>query len=144
MTSPGEVTQPRLVVDTDVVSFVFKQHTRADFFRPFFMGRTLAVSFMTVAELYFGAYKGRWGARQMERLEYHLRNYVVVPYDHRLTQEWARVRVEQQEKGRTMGHADAWIAATARLHNCALATNNARDFMGIAGLVMLSPSMGET
>lgn len=42
----------RLVVDTDVVSFVFKGDTRAKLYAPHLSGRQLVVSFMTVAELY--------------------------------------------------------------------------------------------
>ena len=59
------------------------------------------------------------------------------PFDHELTQTWARVRVEHQRRGHDIGHGDAWIAATALRHRCALATNNRRDFEGTTGLMIL-------
>jgi hypothetical protein len=39
------------VVDTDVVSFLFKSHSLAYQYLPDLAGRTLLISFMTVAEL---------------------------------------------------------------------------------------------
>ncbi len=39
------------VVDTDVVSFLFKRDTRAQAYKRHLVGRRLVVSFMTVAEL---------------------------------------------------------------------------------------------
>jgi tRNA(fMet)-specific endonuclease VapC len=39
------------IVDTDVVSFLFKRDTRAELYRPHLSTRLLVVSFMTVAEL---------------------------------------------------------------------------------------------
>jgi tRNA(fMet)-specific endonuclease VapC len=41
-----------VIVDTDVVSYLFKGDTRAEAYRQHLRGKTLAISFMTVAELY--------------------------------------------------------------------------------------------
>jgi len=41
-----------LLVDTNIVSYVFKRDTRALAYAPRLNGQTLAISFMTVAELY--------------------------------------------------------------------------------------------
>ena len=38
-----------VIVDTDVVSFLFKRDTRARLYRPHLPGQTLHLSFMTVA-----------------------------------------------------------------------------------------------
>ena len=45
-----------LIVDTDVVSFLLKDDTRAHLYRPHLQDNTLALSFMTVAEMYQWAY----------------------------------------------------------------------------------------
>ena len=50
-----------VVVDTDVVSFLLKDDTRAQAYRPHLQDKLLALSFMTVAELYRWAYARRWG-----------------------------------------------------------------------------------
>jgi predicted nucleic acid-binding protein len=132
----------RILVDTDVVSYVFRGDTRADYFRAYLLHRNLAVSFMTVAELYYGAYKAGWGTNQVARLENHLRNYTVVPYDYQVCQQWARVRADRERMGHQISVADAWHAACALTHDCALATNNGRDFQDIQGLVVISPGFG--
>jgi predicted nucleic acid-binding protein len=43
---------PTILLDTDVVSFLIKGDTRATTYAPLVQGNTLAVSFMTVAELF--------------------------------------------------------------------------------------------
>ena len=54
-----------VVVDTDVVSFLFKKDTRAEKFRSLLEGKTGIVSFMTVAELYRWTLVKNWGARRV-------------------------------------------------------------------------------
>jgi tRNA(fMet)-specific endonuclease VapC len=49
------------VVDTDVVSFLFKRDSRAELYRPHLINRTLIVSFMTVAEMERWALTRKWG-----------------------------------------------------------------------------------
>ena len=42
----------QLVVDADVISFLFKNDTRAKLYEPHLDQRQVVISFMTVAELY--------------------------------------------------------------------------------------------
>jgi predicted nucleic acid-binding protein len=58
-----------LIVDTDIVSFLLKGDTRAQLYHPHLQDKTLALSFMTVAELYRWAYVRKWGQRKVNRLE---------------------------------------------------------------------------
>ena len=141
MTAPEQITKSRIVVDTDVVSYIFKKDTRAEFFAPFLKLKSLAVSFMTVAELYYGAYKANWGTKSLTQLENHLKNYVVLPYDYLVCQEWARVRVQRESKGLSMSESDLWIAACALRHDSGLATNNGSHFRDIDNLVVISPTL---
>jgi len=81
-----------LLLDTDVFSFLFKDHPLAEAYRPHVKGHTLAISFMTVAELYQGAYRAGWGAQQIERLESRIAAYVVIPSSHAISKRWGEVR----------------------------------------------------
>ena len=141
MISPLQFTKNRIVVDTDVFSYAFRKDPIADYFTPYFVHKTLAISFMTVAELYYGAYKDGWGLNRITQLENAIKNYVVLPYDYLICQEWARVSSQRKIKGLPIGHADAWIAACALRHDCALATNNGQHFKDIKGLEVISPSL---
>jgi tRNA(fMet)-specific endonuclease VapC len=127
-----------VVVDTDVVSFMFKSDTRAEAYRPHLQGKTLAVSFMTVAELYQWAYVHNWGERRLARLEEKLFDYVVLPYDHELCKQWARICADRQRLGRPISVQDAWVAATALRHGCPLVTHNGDDFVDVVGLIVVS------
>jgi tRNA(fMet)-specific endonuclease VapC len=127
-----------VIVDTDVVSFLIKGDTRASDYRRHLQEKTLAISFMTVAELYQWAYIRDWGKRKLEQLEERLRGYVVVPYDHDLCRQWARICAERQRLGRPISVQDAWVAATAVRHGCPLVTHNRHDFSGISGLAIVS------
>ena len=127
-----------VIVDTDVVSFLFKGDTRAYEYRQHLQGKTLAISFMTVAELYQWAYSRNWGEQRLARLEERLRAYVVVPYDGELCKQWAMICVERRRMGSPISVQDAWIAATALRHECPLVTHNRSDFANITGLTVVS------
>jgi tRNA(fMet)-specific endonuclease VapC len=127
-----------VIIDTDVVSFLFKRDTRAQAYRQHLQGKTLALSFMTVAELYQWAYSRNWGEQKLARLEERLRAYIVVPYDDALCRQWATICVARQRLGRPISVQDAWIAATALRHGCPLVTHNRDDFADITGLTVIS------
>ncbi len=127
-----------VIVDTDVASFLLKGDTRAELYRPRLQGKTLALSFIPVAELYQWAYVRNWGVRKLTRLEEQLHRYVIVPFDNQLCKQWARVCVQRRRLGRPISVQDAWVAATALRHGCYLVTHNREDFSDIAGLEVIS------
>ena len=125
-----------LLLDTNIVSFILKRHPLAARYLVHLGGHALAVSFMTEAEMYEGAVRAGWGIRRMTQLEALLRTCFTVPADSDLCRLWAWVRV--QRRGRPIGAADAWIAASALRYGCDLVTHNPRDFQGIAGLTIIT------
>ena len=127
-----------IVLDTDVLSFIFKRDTRAEFFLPHTEGRPALISFMTEAELERWALQAGWGDARVARLRHFLKRFLVVPSSEMLGREWAAVMVEARSAGRRIETADAWIAATALLYDAPLATNNQADYRGVQRLRMLS------
>jgi tRNA(fMet)-specific endonuclease VapC len=127
-----------VVVDTDVVSFLFKRDTRAEWYRPHLTGKLLVISFMTVAELDRWALERNWGEKRRSRMEEHLRNFVVYPFARALCLKWAEVSDRARRNGRPIQCADAWIAATAVLHGIPLVTNNGKDYTGVDVLTIIS------
>lgn len=134
---PDSIKENSILVDTDVFSFIFRGDSRAEYFQPYLVRRTPAMSFMSVAELYYGAYKSGWGATRVARLESTIKNYVVLPYDYLVCQQWAQIRRQLEVKGHSMSHSDLWIAACALRYGCALATNNASHFCNVDGLIII-------
>jgi len=117
-----------ILVDTDVVSYIFKLHPLADPFIPALEGHPLFISFMTLAEIEHGMAIAKWGDRSQHRMRRHLSKYEVVNSNRDLCRLWGAVMEESTSKGRRISQEDAWIAATALHLNLPLATNNRKDF----------------
>jgi tRNA(fMet)-specific endonuclease VapC len=126
------------VVDTDVVSFLFKNHSRAQLYLPLLKGRPLLVSFMTEAELEQWILLARWGGGRVERFQTFMTGFASVPSSRDLILRWAGVMVAARANGRRIEAADAWIAATALLYSAALVTHNPKDYLGVPDLNLLS------
>ena len=128
LTSPPTATT-RLVVDTDVASFLFKWHTEVALrYLNIIRGPKLIVSIKTLAEMRQRAFDANWGPRKCAVLEAYLADFSVLHSDGLLCSTWAAVRNESTQKGRPIGAADAWIAATALILSAPLATNNPKDY----------------
>ena len=125
------------VVDTDVISYLFRHDSRAEAYRPYLTGALLAVSVMTVAELDRWALQRGWGSSRQERMAAFLEQFTIVLVDRSLCRTWAQVGDQARRNGRPILAADAWIAATAVALNVPLVTNNRDDFAGVDALQFL-------
>ncbi len=123
-----------VLIDTDVFSFLLKSDSRASAYNQLIQGQRLALSFMTVAELFQWARVRKWGMRRFSHLEQAIAASVILPSDIEMRRLWAQVRYERQSIGRPMAPQDAWVAATALRHNLPLITHNASDFERISNL----------
>src|SRR5215472_4670854 len=124
----------RVVVDTDVVSFMFKNHPIGNRYDSALAGRIPLISLMTVAELERWAIQRKWNAHRLHWLHLYLRPFTVVPSSPDLCRKWAEVMMAAQVVGRRIECADAWIAATALLYDAPLITHNRTDYVGVPGL----------
>ena len=64
-----------VVVDTNIVSYLFKGDTRADRYRPHLVGSWPVISFMTLAELDFWAEIHGWDQGRRDAMETFLAGY---------------------------------------------------------------------
>ncbi len=122
-----------IVVDTSVVSLLIRRDSRAVYYQDRLAGRRAVISFQTLEELWFGAYKGGWGDRRKNRLRRDLDQYEVVWPSPEIVHISAHLRSEREGAGRRLNTADAWVAATAILLDCPLAAHD-RDFARIPDL----------
>ena len=141
MTVSPSPTGNRILVDTDVYSYIFGDREEAKYFLPYLTGKILAVSFMTVAEVYSGAYKKNWGDHKLTKLEHHLKNCAILPYDIGVCLKWAEINSDSEKAGHPIETADCWIAACALKYDCQLATNNKRHFEHIMALNLIAPGL---
>jgi predicted nucleic acid-binding protein len=117
-----------VLLDTDVFSYLMKpKDTRAEVYRPHVTGKTVAISFITVGELYYGAEKKRWSGKTLRNFQERLKAVVVVPYDAELCQTYGKVRASLPA-GIVVAPNDLWIASCAIRHSIKLITNNRKHF----------------
>ena len=128
----------QILLDTNIVSYLMKGGPLAEAYAAHVQGRLLAIAFITVGELYFGAEKKNWGKSKRKELETVLRNFVVIPYDHEIARCYGKLVAGRQRKGHSIAPNDAWIAACAVRHSVPLLTHNPRDFEGIESLTTIT------
>ena len=134
-----------VVVDTDVVSLIFKGDSRSRKYLPILDGPDLLVSFMTEAELERWILQARWGLERKIQFRQYMKRFVSVPSSRDLILKWAEVMVMARSVGRRIEVADAWIAATALLYDSRLVTKNGGDYLGVAGLkIVVADSTGQS
>jgi tRNA(fMet)-specific endonuclease VapC len=128
-----------VIVDTDVFSYLYKRDTRADVYRRHLTGKTLALTFITVGELFAWADIRTWGERRRADLESRLRSVVIIPFDLDICREYGKLCNLKTAEGSAINIAanDRWIAACALRHDLPLVTNNRRHFEGIPHLKLL-------
>ena len=66
-----------IVLDSNMESCVFNRDSRALYYEERISGHHLVISFKTLEEARYGAYRRGWGARRMGELEAHLERYSV-------------------------------------------------------------------
>ena len=136
-----------LVVDTDVVPFIFNRHSLSAPYLDLLAGNELVISFMTLAELRLGVLQAKRGPRKRIEFEQYLDRYEVHFPDEGSCGAWAQVTLDARSRGYVVSPQDAWIAATALDLAAPLVTHNARHFEGVFGLKIhtaySAPARGE-
>jgi len=127
-----------IVLDTDVVSFLFKADSRARSYIPDLRDRAWLISFMTEAELEQWVLLANWSTQRTARLRMFMERFAIVPSSRDLVLKWAEVMVAGRRSGRPVENADAWIAATALRYEAPLLTHNKSDYLAVFGLELIS------
>jgi tRNA(fMet)-specific endonuclease VapC len=129
-----------VVVDSDVVSFVFKENTRSRLSTPHLVNVPKFISFMSLAELRRWKMQNNWGGKKTAKFDEFLLDFGVVHSDEGLCEIWAEIRYDAHKYGNPIDTADAWVAAVALLFDIPLVTNNRRHFENIKNLKIISKS----
>ena len=125
-----------IVLDTSVVSILIRRAVSAAYYQERIAGRRAVISFQTLEELWFGAYKGNWGDRRKNALRQILNLYEIVWPNSDLVRISAQLRSERERVGRRLNTGDAWIASTALLLECPIVSHD-RDLSDIPDLAFI-------
>ena len=95
---------------------------------------TVGVSFMTVAELYYGAEKSDNPSRNHTAVEQFLLSLEVIQSDTQILKRFGRLKAGLENDGVPLADADALIAATTLEKGTRLITSNTKHFERISEL----------
>jgi predicted nucleic acid-binding protein len=98
----------------------------------------LAVSIISVGELYEGAYRDPDPESRLAGMRQFLQGYQKLGLTDATMEEFARVRASLRSQGQLIPDLDLLIAATALTHGLTLVTRNLRHFARINGLQLAS------
>jgi len=135
-------TPTHVILDTDAFSYLLNRRPQAAGYGPLLTGKIPALTFVTVAELHFGALSDNWQDRRHRELEQRIDQCVILPFDGELPLLWARLRVQERRAGRPLGQRehvnDLWIAACGIYYDAPVLTGNVRHFSGVPGLRVMT------
>lgn len=110
-------------------------------YRPILAGRSAIVSYVTEAEMRFGAALARWGPRRLRRLDTELAEVETIWPGPKVAAAYVSLRTWCVRTGHGLGQkeheADRWIAATAMWLDLPLVAHDA-IFKDVDGLTLLT------
>ena len=124
-----------ILLDTDVCVELLKGNKRI-LQRRDACEDSVGVSFMTVAELYFGAEKSLDPAKNQEVIEKLLLTVEVVHTNLSILKRFGQIKAELQKQGVPLADADILIGSAAIETSEKLITGNTKHFDRIAGLTL--------
>lgn len=116
-----------VVIDTDVASNIHKDRLPGPLAARL-VGKTLAVTFVTVGELTQWVELRQWGPQRRADLDAWLAGVVELGYAPQVARAWGRLSATAIQRGRTRPTNDLWIAACCITHGLPLATMNLKDY----------------
>lgn len=94
----------------------------------------IAISFMTAAELYYGAEKSANPGKNYHLIEQFLLSVTVINTDITILKEFGKLKASLESQGIPLADADLLIAATCLTKCDLLVTGNSRHYNRISGL----------
>jgi tRNA(fMet)-specific endonuclease VapC len=94
----------------------------------------VAISAVTLAELYSGAYKHSQASRLLTLIADLRQEAPVIDFDSACAERFGQVRGTLLQRGISVPTTDLMIASAALVHNLTLITHNTADYQNIPGL----------
>lgn len=124
------------LLDTNIVIYVVK-HRPIEVLETFNQhANRMAISSITLAELFHGAEKSSKPATNFAVIEDFASRLEVLPYATKAAQHYGSIRSTLEKSGQPIGVNDLHIAAHARSEGLVLVTNNLKEFERVPGLLL--------
>jgi tRNA(fMet)-specific endonuclease VapC len=122
------------LLDTDTIIFSLKghpsvqRHLRKHFHDP------MAISVITLMELYYGAYKSQKLTSNLAKIKTLENSVEIIPLGKESVEIFGICKSKLEKAGTPLDDFDLILASCALAHNLVLVTNNVRHFGRIEGL----------
>jgi tRNA(fMet)-specific endonuclease VapC len=124
----------RYLLDTNIVIYVLKQRP-VEVLSTFNANASrMAISSITLAELFHGAEKSSRVSENLATVEDFCSRLEVLPYGPKAAQHYGAIRAALEKFGQPIGVNDIHIAAQARSEGLVLVTNNMGEFARVPAL----------
>jgi len=126
-----------IMLDTNICIYIIKNRPISVLqkFKEYDIG-DLALSSITVSELYYGAYKSQFIEKNLLALEHFLQPFNILEYDLKASIEYGDIRETLEKQGKVIGGLDMQISAHARSLDMTLVTNNTKEFIRVENLIV--------
>jgi predicted nucleic acid-binding protein len=94
----------------------------------------LTISFVTLSELYYGAYKSQRMDENLSNIKTLESKIGRIDSDHEACETFGKLKAALVMQGKVIDDADIFIASCALVTNSTLVTNNEKHFKRIKGL----------
>lgn len=96
----------------------------------------VAISIITLSELYYGAYRSKDPKKTKEIVNNFLSDLSIetINLDDEIIDEYAKIKVSLEGLGQKLDDFDLLIAATAKKYSLQLLTDNKKHFQRISGI----------
>ncbi len=130
-------TQPRLVIDTDVLSAIMRSHPLATTKAQAYLSirRQFTFSIITRYEILRGL-KAKNASRQAAVFDHLCVRSDILPITEFVVVEASEIYADLHKRGELIGDADILIAATAMANGLGVVTNNKSHFERVRGLAV--------
>lgn len=126
----------KYLLDTNIVIYVMKRRPLEVLAMFNQHAGRMAMSVVTLAELYHGAEKSERVAQNLGVIEDFTSRLQVLPYTAAAAQHYGAIRGALEKVGQTIGVNDLHIAAHARSQGLTVVTNNLSEFERVPGLLL--------
>lgn len=124
------------LLDTDIIIYWIKGNKKIS-------GNVVSIGFnnvlssiITKAELLYGAYKSKKVEKNLETIHNLSEKIQFLDFSDSCQHNYARIKVELENKGMILDDFDIMIAATAIAYDLILVTNNLKHFSRIPNLII--------
>ncbi|MCC7352330.1 MAG: type II toxin-antitoxin system VapC family toxin [Anaerolineae bacterium] len=122
------------LLDTDTCVFALRGHASVRERLAAMGPDVIAISVITLAELYYGAACSARPAANQQAVNDFAQGITVLGVDPASAHAFGSIKAELRQKGALIDDLDILIAATARSSDLTLVTNNVEHFRRVSGL----------